>query len=156
MGVQLERDGFTVLQEAWYLAQFVDAELSPEGKYGPQVKLKLLVPFKASEDEQEDVSIWVWCSQKFNPKSNLFLYSQAILGRDWEEEENFDSDLLVGRTVNMFVDSYIKDGVTKNKVTKMKRTTAVASLLPESLAAIELAKQGGDDTGEYDTDDIPF
>ena len=110
---------FPVFDLGWYTGVFIDAEAGEEGLYGPQVKLMFLVPH-----EDEDVSIWAWTSQKFSQRSKLFAYTEAILGRPIGDEEGFDSDKMQGMLVDLKLDTYEKDGVTKNKVIGMRKATS--------------------------------
>lgn len=136
---------FPVFDLGWYTGVFIDAEAGEEGLYGPQVKLMFQVPH-----EDEDVSIWAWTSQKFSQRSKLFAYTEAILGRPIGDEEGFDSDKMQGMLVDLKLDTYEKDGVTKNKVIGMRKATGVAALHnPQALKA-----QAFVDSDQ--SEDIPF
>jgi hypothetical protein len=96
----------------WY-AGVVKAITPEDAEYGP--RLKWVIDLDEDPDDREQ---WAWCSQKLSPKSKLYSWVKALLGRAPEPGAEVDLEGFVGRRVAVMFEQYTdSDGNTRDKVT---------------------------------------
>jgi len=95
----------------------VGAVAPDEGQFGPQLQFR----FDITAGDMTDRSLMGWCSQKFSPKSKLYKWTRAILGKDIPRGWALDTDLLLDRpVVATVVVQTREDGSEYNKLTDLR------------------------------------
>lgn len=93
-----------------YNASFVGLDAYTENceKYGEGCSLK----FKILGGEHKDEEASRICSKKFSPKSNLYKFAKALIGRELQAGETFDFANFVG-TRGMIIVEETEGGSTR-------------------------------------------
>jgi hypothetical protein len=119
MAVQLPQTKYEPIPEGVYPATIVDITLDDTSVYGSQLKFKFLLDaFEGYENGKEMIA---WAGAKFSPKSKLFQWTQAILGKKIPEDYDFNSDDLLDKRILLVIGRNIKpDGREFDKVEGIK------------------------------------
>ena len=113
--MKIKQTKHEVVPTGEYPAQIASV-LPAEGDYGPQLKLR----FELLAPGYEGKFLVGWCSQSFSPKSKLWAWTRAALGREITESEDFDSEAIVGKVVRLVVVTKAGDGGEYNRVAEVK------------------------------------
>lgn len=107
MSIKIEQSTYEAVEPGVYPGKITDI-VEEDGLYGPQLKVYFdLDPFEGYEAGKQ---IYAWCSRKFSPKSKLYGWTQAILGRITPDYV-FDSDDILNKPVMIVIDNrYSADG----------------------------------------------
>lgn len=112
--------------EEWLPGKIIDIEETEGGKYGPGLKLVLVLDDDEPNEDGTDREVWAYTSQTLSPKSKLGRYVEAITGELPAPGEVFDLDELIGKKVEVFFERYTGtnketgEPQEKEKVTKMR------------------------------------
>jgi hypothetical protein len=97
MGFQIKQTRTEILPGGEYPAEIATIEAA-DGQFGPQLKITFDLLDRPGR------SLMGWCSQKFSPKSKLYLWTKAAFGgHDIPPAWTFDSDRLIGKKVILSV-----------------------------------------------------
>lgn len=120
--------------EEWLAGKIIDIEETEPGKFGPGLKIVLVLDDDEPNDDGSDNEVWAYTSQKLSTRSKLFAYASAILGDEMPDVgQVLDLDLLIGKKVDVFFERYTgvdrETGapVEKEKVTRMRARKARAT-----------------------------
>jgi len=107
MSIKIEQSTYEAVEPGVYPGKITDI-VEEEGLYGPQLKIFFFLdPFEGYEGGKQ---IYSWCSRKFSPKSKLYLWTQAILGRITPDYV-FDSEDILNKPVMVVIGNrYSADG----------------------------------------------
>jgi hypothetical protein len=102
-----------------YSARISKIESETHEEYGPQ--LKFTYTLLDAEGEESDDELWAWAGAKWNPKTKLYEWASAILGKRCPSpEEPFDYDLLIGKKCDVKVENVKnKAGQDRTAITKL-------------------------------------
>ncbi len=91
MSIKISQTKYEPVPEGIYPAT-IEAIEAETGEFGPQLKFKFqLEPFQGFDDGKQ---LYAWCSRKFSPKSKLYAWTAALLGKI-PADYTFDSDDLL-------------------------------------------------------------
>lgn len=99
MSIKIEQSTYEALEPGVYPGRITDI-LEEDGIYGPQLKIYFFLD--PTENYEDGKQIYSWCSRKFSPKSKLYLWTQAILGRI-PTDYVFDSDDILNKPILVVV-----------------------------------------------------
>ena len=99
MSIKIQQSTYEALEPGVYPGKITDIQ-EEDGAYGPQ--LKVYFHLDPTEDYEEGKQIYAWCSRKFSPKSKLYTWTQAILGRITPDYV-FDSDDILNKPILVVV-----------------------------------------------------
>ena len=107
MSIKIQQSTYEAVEPGVYPGRITDI-MEEDGTYGPQLKVYFLLdPFEGYADGKQ---LYSWCSRKFSPKSKLYQWTQAILGRI-TPDYIFDSDDILNKPVMVVIDNrYSADG----------------------------------------------
>ena len=107
MSIKIQHSTYEALEPGVYPGKITDIQ-EEDGAYGPQLKVYFLLdPFEGYEGGKQ---LFSWCSRKFSPKSKLYSWTQAVLGRITPDYV-FDSDDILNKPVMVVVGNrYSTDG----------------------------------------------
>ena len=101
MSIKIQQSTYEALEPGVYPGKITDIQ-EEDGAYGPQLKVYFLLdPFEGYEAGKQ---LYAWCSRKFSPKSKLYSWTQAILGRITPDYV-FDSDDILEKPVLVVIDN---------------------------------------------------
>ena len=101
MSIKIQQSTYEALEPGVYPGKITDIQ-EEDGAYGPQLKVYFLLdPFEGYEAGKQ---LYSWCSRKFSPKSKLYSWTQAILGRITPDYV-FDSDDILEKPVLVVIDN---------------------------------------------------
>lgn len=107
MSIKIQQSTYEAVEPGVYPGKITDI-LEEDGIYGPQ--LKVFFHLDPSEEYEDGKQLYAWCSRKFSPKSKLYLWTQAILGRI-APDYVFDSDDILNKGVMVVIGNrYSADG----------------------------------------------
>ena len=93
MSIKIQQTKYKPVPQGIYAATVENIE-AESGQYGPQLKFTFkLDPFEGYEDGRQMLA---WCSQKFSPKSKLYIWTSALMGKI-PDDYTFDSDDLINK-----------------------------------------------------------
>ena len=101
MSIKIQQSTYEAVEPGVYPGKITDIQ-EEDGAYGPQLKVYFLLdPFEGYEAGKQ---LYAWCSRKFSPKSKLYSWTQAILGRI-PSDYVFDSDDILNKPVMVVIDN---------------------------------------------------
>jgi len=101
MSIKIPQSTYEALEPGVYPGKITDIQ-EEDGAYGPQLKVYFLLdPFEGYEAGKQ---LYAWCSKKFSPKSKLYSWTQAIMGRI-SPDYVFDSDDILEKPVLVVIDN---------------------------------------------------
>lgn len=107
MSIKIQQSTYEAVEPGVYPGRITDI-VEEDGIYGPQ--LKVYFHLDPSEEYEDGKQLYAWCSRKFSPKSKLYLWTQAILGRI-APDYVFDSDDILNKGVMVVIGNrYSTDG----------------------------------------------
>jgi len=130
--VKIKQTKYEAIPVGEYPAKIASV-LPAEGDYGPQLKVR----FELLSPGCEGKSLAGWCSQSFSPKSKLWGWTKAALGREIAEGEDFDSEAVVGKVVRLTVVTKAGDNGEYNKIADVKPAR------PGDAAPVDTGVEGG-------------
>lgn len=107
MSIKIPQSTYEAVEPGVYPGKITDIQ-EEDGAYGPQLKVYFLLdPFEGYEAGKQ---LYAWCSRKFSPKSKLYSWTQAILGRI-SPDYVFDSEDILNKPVMVVIDNrFSSDG----------------------------------------------
>ena len=101
MSIKIPQSTYEAVEPGVYPGKITDIQ-EEDGAYGPQLKVYFLLdPFEGYEAGKQ---LYAWCSKKFSPKSKLYSWTQAIMGRI-SPDYVFDSDDILEKPVLVVIDN---------------------------------------------------
>ena len=132
MGVKIPKKTYVTLPEDTYIGDIEVVE-TVTGDYGEQVKFYFSLP-----EIEDDVSLVGWCSASYSDKSKLFSWAKAALGPDFDPNEDFDSDKLIGRRVMLDVSKRLSTSGTEfNRIESLIKYKAPAPVKKKAVVVEE-------------------
>lgn len=108
----------------------MEKEFQQDGPYGPQDRVKWIFTINEVVDADDEESegkvgeeLWAFTSLKMGPKATMRKFTEALLGRTLDEDEEIGVDDLLGRRARAFVIPHTKQDNTKT--TKLDRLSAI-------------------------------
>ncbi len=107
MSIVIPQSTYEPIAPGIYTGKITQIE-AQDGQFGPQLKFTFqLDPFEGYEAGKQQHA---WCSQKFNAKTKLYAWTQAVLGK-LPPDYAFDSDDLIDKQVTLVIGNrYSGDG----------------------------------------------
>ena len=107
MSIKIPQSTYEAVEPGVYPGKITDIQ-EEDGAYGPQLKVYFLLdPFEGYEAGKQ---LYAWCSKKFSPKSKLYSWTQAIMGRI-SPDYVFDSEDILNKPVMVVIDNrFSSDG----------------------------------------------
>ena len=101
MSIKIPQSTYEAVEPGVYPGKITDIQ-EEDGAYGPQLKVYFLLdPFEGYEAGKQ---LYAWCSKKFSPKSKLYSWTQAIMGRI-SPDYVFDSEDILNKPVMVVIDN---------------------------------------------------
>ena len=101
MSIKIPQSTYEAVEPGVYPGKITDIQ-EEDGAYGPQLKVYFLLdPFEGYEGGKQ---LFSWCSRKFSPKSKLYSWAQAILGRI-THDYFFESEDILEKPVLVVIDN---------------------------------------------------
>lgn len=114
-------DSYLHEPDEWIPGQIVDIQAAPDTGFGPGFKWVI----ELDDAEEGDFDQWAFCSQTLSLRSKLYGWLTA-LGVNPQVGEKVDLAQLVGRDIEVMFERFEKDGVTKEKVVKIRQQKSQA------------------------------
>lgn len=147
MSLKLTMTEYNLHEEAeWLPGEIVSIEETEGGQYGPG--LKWIVQL-----DGESGDTWAFTGQSLTPKARLTRWVRDLdPSNPPEVGQEVDLEKFVGQRVEILFEQEQKDGITKERVTRI-RAEKVATGLQKKQAAAARAKKPAPD---YGPDEAPF
>lgn len=138
--------------DEWIAGEIVDIQTAPDTGYGPGFKWVI-----ALDDQDEgDFDQWAFCSQILATRSKLYSW---LAGLDPENVptpgSKVDVAKYVGRRCQVMFERFDKDGLTREKIVKLRAEKAQTALQKKQAQAAA-AKSPKRETTDFAGDEAPF
>jgi hypothetical protein len=127
-----ETGGFDLKEPDEWLAGVILGIEEREGQYGPGIKFIIELD-NAGEDE---LPTWAICSQRLSTKSKLYKWLAGLDPTNLPEPgDAVDLNKFVDRRVEVMFEHYEEDGLTRQKVSKLRAEKKATDLQKKQAAA---------------------
>ena len=132
----------------WYIAEIKSVKKEIETRGFRKDDEVIRVTFQTNYKETEGERLWEIqynCTPSLDDKANLYKVVKVVLGRELEEDEEFDTESLVGKKVKIKIETQ-----------KSKETGREYSKISDVSAYTEKKEEAAKEEGEIDVSKIPF
>lgn len=135
MSLKVTMTEYQLHEEAeWLPGEIVSIEETPGGQYGPGLKWVIQL-------DGENSDTWAFTGQDLTPKARLTRWVRDLdPANPPEVGQVIDLEKFIGKRVEVLFEQELKEGITKEKVTRVRAEKAASSTLKKGQQAAAKAK----------------